>query len=299
MGDKKRDTTKEEAKRILTILFQKTQHDSYFAKLPFGSKANFEKMSNAILPLVMLTWLRQLQEYFFEISDSKESGDWNDHGKYFAVRASHVTKEFPLDSVHMMKANSTTLVKVDSFAYIKPDNRHNKKVIKSLEEWASKILCRENNDYVRNIAKSDEETKKRFKRTEKHGTTQYSMSNTSYKPNDDHTGDSVDIKRYTAAQQRSKSEEQLFLHVSKYKKDEIKALQKKADKTNPNQKDIMLLNRANETAAHLVEIYNRTTNSELSTIDKMDEHLKSIKIKEKKIDSECSEEGSEYDDDDE
>ena len=82
-------------------------------------------------------------------------------------------------------------------------------------------------------------------------------------------------------------------------KDKIKALQKKADKTNPNQKDITSLNHANKTAAHLVEIYNRTTNSEFSTIDKMDEHLKSIKTKEKKIDSECSEEGSDYKDNDE
>ena len=65
MGDKKRETKKNEAERILTILFQKTQHNSYFAKLLLGSKANFEKMPNAILPLVVLTWLRQLQEYFF------------------------------------------------------------------------------------------------------------------------------------------------------------------------------------------------------------------------------------------
>jgi hypothetical protein len=164
MGDKKRETNKEEAERILTILFQKTQHNSYFAKLPFGSKANFEKMPNAILPLVVLTWLRQLQEYFFEINESKESGDWNKYGKYCAVKLKHVTKEFPLDSVHMMKANSTTHVKVDSFAYIKPDSLNNNLVVKSLEEWASKILYRENNDYVRNIAKSDEETKKRFQK---------------------------------------------------------------------------------------------------------------------------------------
>jgi hypothetical protein len=60
-----------------------------------------------------------------------------------------------------------------------------------------------------------------------------------------------------------------------------------------------LLNRASETAAYLVEIYNRTTNSNFSTIKKMDEHLKSIKTKEKKNDSECSEEGSDYEDDDE
>ncbi len=82
-------------------------------------------------------------------------------------------------------------------------------------------------------------------------------------------------------------------------KDEIKALQKKADKTKPNQKDIKSLNRASKTAAYLVEIYNRTKNSNFSTIQKMDKHLKSIKIKEKKNDSESIEEGSDYKDDDE
>ncbi len=81
--------------------------------------------------------------------------------------------------------------------------------------------------------------------------------------------------------------------------DEIKVLQKEADKTKPNQKDIKSLNRASKTAAYLVEIYNRTTNSNFSTIEKMDEHLKSIKTTEKKIDSESSEEGSDYEDDDE
>jgi hypothetical protein len=106
-GQQKTDTNKEEANRVLTILFQKTQHNSYFTKLPFGSKANFEKMPNTILPLVVLTWLRQLQEYFFETGDNNESGDWNVYGKYCAVKARHVSKEFPLDSVHMMKANST------------------------------------------------------------------------------------------------------------------------------------------------------------------------------------------------
>ncbi len=124
------------------------------------------------------------------------------------------------------------------------------------------------------------------------------MSDTSYKPNDDHTGN-VDIKRYTPAQQQSKSDEQLFLHVSTYMKDEIKVFQKKADKTKPNQKDITSLNRANKTAAYLVEIYNRTSNFGFSTFERMDEHLKSIKTNEKKIGSESSEEGSDYEDEDE
>ncbi len=117
-------------------------------------------MPNTILPLVILTRLRQLQEHFYEIGDNKESGDWNVHGKYCAVRAKNVSKDFPLDNVHMMKANSTSLVKVDSVTYIKPDGKPHKTVVKSLEEWAAKILCQNNNDYVQNIANSDDETKK-------------------------------------------------------------------------------------------------------------------------------------------
>jgi hypothetical protein len=87
--------------------------------------------------------LRQLQKHFYEIGDNKESGDWNVHGKncYCFFRAKNVSKDFPLDNVHMMKANSTSLVKVDSVTYIKPDGKPHKTVVKSLEEWAAKILC--------------------------------------------------------------------------------------------------------------------------------------------------------------
>jgi hypothetical protein len=80
MGDEQRYPKKKGgADRLLTILFYKTLHSGYFAKLPFGSKDKFKKMPNTILPLVVLTWLRQLQEYFYKIGDNKESGDWNAH----------------------------------------------------------------------------------------------------------------------------------------------------------------------------------------------------------------------------
>ncbi len=148
---------KEVADHLLTILFHKTLLSGYFAKLPFGSKDKFEKMPNTILPLVILTWLCQLQEHFYEIGNNKESGDWNVHRKYCAVRAKNVSKDFPLDNVHMTKANSTSLVKADSVTYIKPNGKPHKTVVKSLEEWVAKILCRDN-DYIQNIAKSDDET---------------------------------------------------------------------------------------------------------------------------------------------
>ncbi len=216
---------KEEADCLLTILFHKTLHSGYFAKLPFGSKEKFEKMHNTILPLVVLTWLHQLQEHFYEIGDNKESGDWNVHGKYCAVSANNVSKDFLLDNVHMTKANSTSLVKVDSVTYIKPNGKPHKTVVKSLEEWVAKTLCQDN-DYVQNIAKSDDKTKKRFKRTEKHGLTQYAMLETSYKPADVETSNSVNIVKFTPQQQQKKTPEQLFLHVSNFMKDKIETLEK-------------------------------------------------------------------------
>jgi hypothetical protein len=231
MGDNQRDQkNKEGADCLLTILFHKTLvHSGYFGKLPFGSKDKFEKMPNTILPLVVLTWLRQLQEYFYEIGDNKESGDSNVHGKYCAIKARHVSKDFPLDNMHMMKANSTSVVKVDSVTYIKPDGKHYKIVVKSLEEWAAKIICW-NNDYVQNIAKLDDKTKRRFKRTETHGSTQYAMSETSYKPANEETCNTVNIVKFTPEQQQHKTPEQLLLHVSNFMKDKIKTLTQKSSK---------------------------------------------------------------------
>ncbi len=120
---------KERAEELLTILFDKTLHNGYFGKLPFGSKDKFAKMTNTTLPLVMLTWLRQLEKYFYKIGDTNENRDWNTHGKYCPVKARSVTKDFPLENIHMSKANKTTVEKFTSVSWIKPDNKINKKVV--------------------------------------------------------------------------------------------------------------------------------------------------------------------------
>jgi hypothetical protein len=136
-------------------------------------------MTNTTLQLVVLTWLRQLEEYLYKIGDTNESKDWNTHGKFCPVKAWSVTKEFPLENIHMSKANNTTVEQITSVSWIKPDNKINKKVVKPLEEWAAKILCWDNN-YVKNKATADNKTKKHFDRTKTHGPKQYAMSNRSY-----------------------------------------------------------------------------------------------------------------------
>ncbi len=150
---------KEHAEELLTILFDKTPHNGYFGKLPIGSKDKFAKMTNTTLPLFVLMWLRQLEEYFYKIGDTNESRDWNAHVKYCPVKARNI---------HMIKANSTAVTKITSVQWIKPDIKNNKKVVKYLEEWAAKILCRDNN-YVKNKANRDDKTKKRFDRTKNMG----------------------------------------------------------------------------------------------------------------------------------
>jgi hypothetical protein len=68
--------------RVLDILFNKTEHNSYFVKNVFGSKQKTTQAENPMLYLVVLTWLRQLQQCFYECNDVHKAKDWNRHGRY-------------------------------------------------------------------------------------------------------------------------------------------------------------------------------------------------------------------------
>ena len=149
-GEKKRDSTKKPATQ-LTILFDKTEHCSYFEKLPFGKKSRFEKMDNTTIPLVILTWLRQLQEHVFKLPGSSSQADWSDLGRYFAQPPSKSVSK-GVNHVHLSNANSPGVHKMKSFDDIKPKKKGKgtDKVVRSLSEWADRILCR-NNEYVEDI----------------------------------------------------------------------------------------------------------------------------------------------------
>jgi hypothetical protein len=68
---------KEMAMKALNTLFDKTEHNSYLDKVIFGSKQKFKHMKNPTLCLVILTWLWQLQQCFFEKSEQDPLRDWN------------------------------------------------------------------------------------------------------------------------------------------------------------------------------------------------------------------------------
>jgi hypothetical protein len=69
LTDKKLPQNKEDAMKVLDILFTKTEHNSYFTKIDFGSRKRILQSDNPTLYLVVLTWLRQLQQCFYEYND--------------------------------------------------------------------------------------------------------------------------------------------------------------------------------------------------------------------------------------
>ena len=72
--DKKENASNEKrAQQIMTILFDETDHDGHFSAVKFGSKSNIEKMRQKTLFLVILTWLRQLQQFFYNCSERLEN----------------------------------------------------------------------------------------------------------------------------------------------------------------------------------------------------------------------------------
>lgn len=107
-GEKQRDSSKkDEAERLLEILFNKTEHNSYFGKLPFGKKTKFLKMESTTIPLVILTWLRQLQEHFYRQPTLSKSNDWSDHGRYCNATQKLAVKK-SVNNIYMAKALLTT-----------------------------------------------------------------------------------------------------------------------------------------------------------------------------------------------
>ena len=206
----------------LNVLFDKTQHCSYFGKLPFGKRTKFEKMANATLPLVILTWLCQLQEHFFEQPENNPLIDWNDVGRYCNVPQKFAVKQ-GVNDVYMAKANNKNPVKIESFDDIKPNNKDSKKVVKSLFEWADKILDRES-VYMQDITKSIEKGENTSKPTK------YTMTAKNYQDTSQVETIDDEIETVTPEDQEHKTPAQLILTVCGFMIDKIARLPKKADK---------------------------------------------------------------------
>jgi hypothetical protein len=100
LSDRTNNKHREKATKTLDLLFDRTDHNIYFGKLNLGSKAKFKTLNNRSLYLLILTWLRQLQEYFYNLEGGGDSaGDWNKYGKYYGTPTP--MKAAPLANINM------------------------------------------------------------------------------------------------------------------------------------------------------------------------------------------------------
>jgi hypothetical protein len=75
---KKADMVKK-ASQVVNVLFNKTLHFGHWSKVKFGTIQDFNRRQNKTLTLVVLTWLRQLQQYFLQ-RPNDNNGDWSKLG---------------------------------------------------------------------------------------------------------------------------------------------------------------------------------------------------------------------------
>ena len=115
---------KKKATSMLHILLNSTAHSSYFSKLHFGKKQKFVHIDKPILYLVVLTWLRQLQQHFFNLNETDIKRDWHKKfGRYCAT--SNANKNKFLGYIHMSRADTKTPIPVKSFNCFIPSKRKN------------------------------------------------------------------------------------------------------------------------------------------------------------------------------
>jgi hypothetical protein len=130
------DDDKKRAQVCLEILFnpKKTEHYGSFIRCEHGTKTNFENMTHYAIPLVILTWHRMIQEYFWK-NDKKS---FFQYGNYMPRK-----QRFPKDTIGLYMIDSTGKeTNITSFDMI----RHNSDTdvaghaCLSLLEWAKYLF---------------------------------------------------------------------------------------------------------------------------------------------------------------
>ncbi len=151
--------------RVLDILFNKTEHNSYFGKKVFRSKQKITQSDNPTLYLVVLTWLRQLQQCFYEYNDVNHGKDWNTHGRYCGTTAKVAQNAPTLSNINMSPVRSERKNIFSDLNFFKP-NEDQKDVVASLKQWAA-MLLEPDISMILKEAKRDEDTRARFSRAKK------------------------------------------------------------------------------------------------------------------------------------
>ncbi len=154
------DKHMDDAKAIHELLMKHTLHIGVFHKCSFA-KVETPVWNNDVkymIPIVILTWLRQLGEYFFRY----ENETWAVLGDYLGNEKDEPKN--PFGNV-VLKNKSGQTYRVKEYANIKPDKTYKKKrkaVCTSLEEWAMCLLKPNLPKKLQEATDSDDKSKQRW-----------------------------------------------------------------------------------------------------------------------------------------
>ncbi len=167
-----KDSTYETAETVNKSLFNKTLHSSYFLRCKFADvdKVLWKDDVKVTIPIIILTWLRQLQQGF---NEQTTTTCWSILGNYTLIE--NIPKGDSKDQlglVYLSKPHTPeTLEKVKSYTDIKPDKTfeatETNYTIKSLEMWAMMLLQPPVEKKLHDTAKEDKETGMRQKTSAK------------------------------------------------------------------------------------------------------------------------------------
>ncbi len=204
---------------MLDLIFDITEHNSYFGKLNFGSKEKFKTANNSVLYLLILMWLRQLEQYFYNDDVNNDfDEDWNEHWRYYATTA--MLKTSPLANINMAKADGikTPVTDVSFF-----ESTHRDEVCVSLEEWGARIFKTHNKTVLSDAKLGCEITKQWFDRATKvtdeitFTTTDLSSSKVSSDKNDggQEREDAAMAYKFSPDQHKDHTKEMLLYNLSR------------------------------------------------------------------------------------
>jgi hypothetical protein len=158
-GDEDKDN-KKYATTTHELLMRQTLHTGVFHKCSFA-KVEMPVWNNDVkymIPIVILTWLRQLEEYFFQY----EKETWAVLGDYLGNEKAEPKNPF---RKVVLKNKSGQTYRVREYSDIKPDKTFKKKrkaVSTSLEEWAMCLLKPDLPKKLQEAIDSDDESNQRW-----------------------------------------------------------------------------------------------------------------------------------------
>jgi hypothetical protein len=179
------------AETVHKTLLKETLHSSYFGRYKFADtdKIVWKDDVKVTIPIIILTWLRQLQQGF---DDQKTTIYWSTLGNYTPIE--HIPRGAGVNQLGLVYLSKPTipesLEKVKSYTDIRPDETYDKVTetnytIKSLEMWAMMLLQPPVEKNLNDTAREDKETRMRQKICTqlKKNNYQFIITSTNFAPN--------------------------------------------------------------------------------------------------------------------